>query len=415
MRNALKVAKWEFRRNIKNKSFLIGLFLTPIIFLAFMFFGSLFDDSAESDGETTRVFIHDQLGLYDTLAETVEQHQLNWEVHLTDLDEEAVREEVQYSEHTAYLFVDQRALEDSIIPVYTSESISPHFMSQVQVLEAPLKAWQMKQLGLSDEELALISAGIQFQETSADQLVEEGEKATELDDSLVDSILERAVSGIAAGIVLLSIVFSGMYIFQSASQEKKDKVAEIILSSITPGELMQGKIIGYFLLGMVQAVVFLGFALGIALWKLDANILQYLFVPELILFLLIAVLGYFLFAALFVGVGATMADVTTSGNFQGLVFMLPFLPFIFIGPIINDPSGLIAKIGSFIPFSSPGVLLLRLSLLEEWPWVEIIIALAILVISIVIMMKLAGKIFKTGILLYGKNATPKEIWKWIRA
>lgn len=415
MRNALKVAKWEFRRNIKNKSFLIGLFLTPVIFLSFMFFGSLFDDSAESADETTRVFIHDQLGLYDTLAETVEQHQLNWEVHLTDLDEEAVREEVQHSEHTAYLFVDQRALEDSIIPVYTSETISPHFMSQVQVLEAPLKAWQMKQLGLSDEELALISAGIQFQETSADQLVEEGEKATELDDSLVDSILERAVSGIAAGIVLLSIVFSGMYIFQSASQEKKDKVAEIILSSITPGELMQGKIIGYFLLGMVQAVVFLGFALGIALWKLDANILQYLFVPELILFLLIAVLGYFLFAALFVGVGATMADVTTSGNFQGLVFMLPFLPFIFIGPIINDPSGLIAKIGSFIPFSSPGVLLLRLSLLEEWPWVEIIIALAILVISIVIMMKLAGKIFKTGILLYGKNATPKEIWKWIRA
>lgn len=414
MRNALKVAKWEFRRNIKNKSFLIGLFLTPAIFLAFMFLGSLFDSSEEDDHATTQVFIHDQLGVYDMLVETAQTHQLDWEIHLTELDEGAAQEEVLEREHTAYLFIDQRLIEESRVPVYTSETISPYFMGQVQALEAPLKAWQMKQLGLSDEELALLSAGIHFEETQADQLGDEMGAGAE--GSIVDSILERAVSGIAAGIVLLSIIFSGMYIFQSASQEKKDKVAEIILSSISPGELMQGKIIGYFLLGMVQAVVFLGFAVGVALWKLgDVPILQYLFVPELVLFLLIAVLGYLLFAALFVGVGATMADVTTSGNFQGLVFMLPFLPFIFIGPVINDPSGMVAQIGSYIPFSAPGVLLLRLTILEEWPWVEIIISLAILVISIVIMMKLAGKIFKTGILLYGKNATPREIWKWIRA
>lgn len=412
MRNALKVAKWEFRRNIKNKSFLIGLFLTPAIFLAFMLLGSLFDGSEEAESETTQVFINDQLGVYELLAETVREHYLDWELHLTDLDEEAAQGEVEQSEHTAYLFVDQRLLEESTVPVYTSETINPYFLEQLRALEAPLKAWQMKQMGLSDEELALLSAGIQFQESRA------AGGAGEMEDEglLSGSLLERAVSGIAAGIVLLSIIFSGMYIFQSASQEKKDKVAEIILSSITPGELMQGKIIGYFWLGMVQAAVFLAFAIGVALWKLeDVPILQYLFVPELLLYLLIAILGYLLFAALFVGVGATMADVTTSGNFQGLVFMLPFLPFIFIGPVVNDPSGLIAQIGSYIPFSAPGVLLLRLTILEEWPWVEIIISLAILVISIVIMMKLAGKIFKTGILLYGKNATPKEIWKWLRA
>src|SRR5699024_6675364 len=218
-----------------------------------------------------------------------------------------------------------------------------------------------------------------------------------------------------AGIILLSIVFSGMYIFQSASQEKKDKIAEIILSSLTPGELMQGKIIGYFVLGMIQAAVLLVFAIPFAMWKMDINVFQYLFVPETALLVALAVMGYLLFSSIFIGIGATMADVSSAGQFQGMVLMLPFLPFIFIGPVVSDPNGLFAQIGFYIPFTSPGVLRLRLSILEEWPLSEILISLAILVISIWIFMKLAGKIFKIGILMYGKNATPREIWKWIRA
>src|SRR5690625_4316649 len=100
-------------------------------------------------------------------------------------------------------------------------------------------------------------------------------------------------------------------------------------------------------------------------------------------------MGYLLFTALFVGVGATMADVSSAGNFQGLVMMLPFLPFVFIGPVVSDPSGLFAKIGTYIPFSTPGVLLLRLSLLEEWPGIEIMIALVLLIASSWLCMKLA--------------------------
>lgn len=95
--------------------------------------------------------------------------------------------------------------------------------------------------------------------------------------------------------------------------------------------------------------------------------------------------------------------------------MLPFLPFVFIGPVLSNPDGLAAQIATYIPFSAPGVLLMRLTMLEEWPWLQIGISLAILVVSVWLFMKLAGKIFKTGILMYGKNATPQEIWKWIRA
>ncbi|HLS09638.1 ABC transporter permease [Lentibacillus sp.] len=415
MRNAMKVAKWEIKRNLKNKSFLIGMFLTPVLFLGFMFLGSLFGDS--DDDSATKVFVSDELGMFEDLKETVDASDLNWELGTTDINEENVGSELESNENTAYIFLDERALNDGTIPVYTSEEIGQGFMNQVQILSNPVKTLQMQQLGLTDEQLAAVSMNIEFEETTSEDLAaaDNGETA-ESSSFLGENPFERIIPGAFAAIILFSIVISGMYIFQSASNEKKDKIAEIILSSVTPGELMQGKVIGYFGLGMIQAVVFLAFAIPISIWKLDdIPILEYLLVPELILLVAIAKLGYFLFAALFVGVGATMADMSSAGNFQGMVMMLPFLPFIFIGPVISDPSGLFAQIGTYIPFTTPGVLLMRLTVMEEWPWVEIIIALVILVVSIWIFMKLAGKIFKTGILMYGKNATPAEIWKWIKA
>lgn len=409
MRNSMKVAKWEIKRNMKNKSFVIGMFITPLIFFIFMFIGGLIGDSEDDAVEDiTNVYINDQLGVFDSIQETADTHNLNWNVQQTDTDQSFIEKELKSSEDTAYIFLDQDVITQGNIPVYTSEDISFSFMEQVQLLEGPIKLWQAEKIGLSGDELAIVSAPISFSELAVDDLG----KAN--NEEVTEESLSQIVPGIFGGLILFSIVITGMYIFQSASLEKKDKIAEIILSSVTPGELMQGKIIGYFVLGLIQIVVILGFAIPIALWKLDVPFMDYLLVPESMLFIFIAILGYLLFASLFVGIGATMADMTSAGNFQGLVMMLPFSPFIFIGPVISDPSGLFAKIGTFFPFTAPGVLILRLSMLEEWPWVEIVIALVVLVASIWLSMKLAGKIFKVGILMYGKNATPKEIWKWLR-
>src|SRR5699024_5665022 len=225
--------------------------------------------------------------------------------------------------------------------------------------------------------------------------------------------LAQIVPGIFAGIILLSIIYTGMMTFQSASQERKDKMAEIILSSLTPTELMQGKIVGYFILGLIQVFVWIGLAIPIIIWKLDSSILTYLFTFETAVFLLFAVLGYLFYAALFVSLGATIEDVSASGNFQGMVFMLPFIPVVFIRSIIDDPNSTLVKAISYIPFTSPSVMIFRLTLLDNWIWWELVLAVVILLIRIYVFMKLAGRIFKVGIQKYGKNATVGDIWKWI--
>jgi len=411
MRNSMKVAKWEIKRNMKNKSFVIGLFLTPILILGFGFLGSLFGSDDESS-ETT-VFVNDQVDVFAMLTEAVDQYELDWDLHQTELSEGDIADELENNEDTAYIFLTSEALENGVIPVYTTDEIESGFSSQVQLLTGPLQQLRISQLDLTDEELAIISSNVVFEETSAEDYVAEQSGAEE--SISLDSPLEKLVPGLFAGIILFAIVVTGMMIFQSASQEKKDKIAEIILSSVTPGELMNGKIIGYFVLGLIQVVVLLIFVVPFAATKIDEPIIEYLFVPETLLLVFIAILGYLLFAAIFVGIGATMADMTTSGNFQGLVMMLPFLSFVLMAPVLSNPSGIVAQVASYVPFTSPGVLIMRLTALDEWPWVEIIIAIVVLVISILLFMKLAGKIFKVGILMYGKNATPGEIWKWIRS
>lgn len=406
MSNSLKVAKWEIKRNMKNKSFLISLFITPIIFLLFAFVPTWLE-KFEDKSEPVKVWVNDELQVFSELEKMVSSQNLDWKLEKTDKTEEAILDELKEAENAVYIPLTQKALSEGIVQIYESDEVDPSFMQQVQILGAFLQQLQFYQLNLSEEQIALITKGITFKEVSVSS-------SSETSDAEEEQSIEKIAPGIFAGIILFSIVVSGMMIFQSASQEKKEKVAEIILSSVTPEDLMKGKIIGYFVLGIVQVFVLLIFLIPLAIWKFEIPLIKYLLVPELLLYLLIAIAGYLLFAAIFVGIGATVSDLDSAGNFQGIVMMLPFLPLFIISPVISNPSGTIAQIATYFPLTSPAIMLVRLSILDEWPWIEIMISLVILALTIWLFMKLAGKIFKTGILLYGKNATPKEIWKWIR-
>lgn len=410
MRNSLKVAKWEIKRNMTNKSFVISLLSTPVIFLAFFFIPMLFNKSDKGNDENVTVYVYDELNIWNELQEAVDASGVsNWTLLQTEDVEVKMQEKLLEMEHSAFLVMTEEALAEGHIKMYVTDDLEDSFPYEAMIFEQPLRQLQMERVGLTDSQQAAILNQVSI--TAID--VADVEGTASQDASNEADPLRRIIPGVFAGIILFSIVMTGMMIFQSASQEKKEKVAEIILSSLTPSELMQGKIVGYFVLGITQVVVWLVIALPAMIWRFDFPLLQYLLVPEMFLLLFIAFAGYLLFAAIFVGIGATVEDMTSTSNFQGMVMMLPFLPGIFIAPILSDPSGLIAKIGSFIPITAPAVWLMRLSMLEEWPWIELSIAVVILLLSIWLFMKLAGKIFNIGIMMYGKNATPKEIWKWM--
>lgn len=408
MRNTMKVVRWEIKRNLKSKSFVIGLFLTPAIIALFMILPLLFN-SEDDEQDNLHLFIKDEVGVVETLEDQMDQYEwAQLTIEETDLSKDEALKRKPDDAEIAYIEVSSKAVENGRVPIYVNGEMDDPSKQQLSVLEEALQIIQIENLDLSAEEMDMIIQGITLEMTNVNDVVSDQNALTSSKESL-----ERIVPGIFAGIILLSIVYTGMMTFQSASQERKDKMAEIILSSLTPNELMQGKIFGYFVLGLIQVFVWMILISPLVIWKFEWSILTYLITPETFVLVIIAVLGYLLFATIFVALGATMEDVSASGNFQGMVFMLPFLPVILIGRILEDPSGIVAQVASYIPFTSPAVLIFRLTLLEEWPWIEIVISIVILLVSVWVFMKLAGKIFKIAIQKYGKNATPKEIWKWM--
>ena len=222
-------------------------------------------------------------------------------------------------------------------------------------------------------------------------------------------------------IIFFMVFMSGMTTMQSAISDKRDKMVEILLSSVSASSLMYGKIIGNFLAGLIQLTVYLIYALmfihflGIpGLGDIPVHqLLSFIVSPELPLFLLFALVGYLLFSSLYAGMGTTMEDMQSTGNFQGLIMMLPMLSAFVISPVIGNPEGLIALIGSYIPFTASVVMIVRMTLIDL-SLIEIIIPLVVLLASTLLMARLAGKIFRTGMLMYGKEAGPKEMWKWLR-
>ncbi len=399
----MKVAKWEYKKNMKNKSFIISLLITPLIFIIFSSLPS-FMDMFKSESDPVKVYIQDEMNMWESVEETLLSQGIKWDVQEAETDESGMKELIKNTENTAYISFNESLMEQGKLTVYTNEEIDKDFEKQVNVLVQPIRDLQIENLHLSQKEKDIINQGITINAVSLSNDVGE-EKGDPL---------KRLVPGVFAGIILFSIVMTGMMIFQSASNEKKEKVAEIVLSSVDSSELMQGKIIGYFALGITQVFTWILIVVPFFIWKNDFPILEYLLVPETLLLVFIAVLGYLLFAAIFAGIGATFEDMDQTSNFQGIVFLLPWLPAALFSPVISDPEGIIAQAGSYFPITAPAVLIMRLSVLESWPWIEISISIIILLISIWLFMKLAGKIFKIGILMYGKNASPKEILKWLK-
>lgn len=225
--------------------------------------------------------------------------------------------------------------------------------------------------------------------------------------------MHMIVSVVFTILIFFLIFTSGTMLMQSALQEKRDRMAEVVLSSIRPATLMQGKIVGHFLLGLIQLGFWLALGLPIAVYFLDFPVLEALKAVNLPVILVFGLGGYLLFSALFVSLGATMEDMQSASNSQGLVVMLPMLGFLFMGPVTTNPDGAIAVFASLFPFTSPSIMMLRSGLTTVPLW-QNLTAMALLLGTAFLTTLMATKIFRLGMLMYGKNATPREIIRWLR-
>ncbi|MGI6673147.1 MAG: ABC transporter permease [Limnochordia bacterium] len=394
MRNAWKIASWEVLRNLTNKQFIFGLIITPLIMALFIVV-PVFLERMNQPSEIT-YYVVDELGAADTLKELLPTH-----VVLVEAEPGSdLRELVLSKKGAGYFLLQESFVTTGQLELFYNDSNSQAVSSLRQALTALLQQLRLAGSGVSPEELALLTASAQVQQVP---LKEEAQPQT----------MHLVVSSVFTGLVYFLVFTSGTMLMQSAVQEKRDRMAEVVLSSISPRELMQGKIVGHFLLGLIQLGFWLALGLPFAVRFLEFPILEALRAVNLPVILAFGLGGYLLFSALFVGLGATMEDLQSAGNAQSIVIMLPMLAFLFLGPVISNPNGSIAVFASLFPLTSSAIMMLRSGFTAVPLWQQLLSA-ALLLITAFITMRASAKIFRVGMLMYGKNATPKEVWKWLR-
>lgn len=214
-------------------------------------------------------------------------------------------------------------------------------------------------------------------------------------------------------LMILAVFFSGSILLQSIIKEKTNRIVEIILSSIPAKALMFGKIIAYALLSIVQILIWV-LAGSLVILYFEPKTLESLYSTKTFLMLLYVFFAFLLVASLNAILGSSAKDAQSGSQATGLLVLIPVIPIYFATSIIQEPNGTISKVLSYIPFFTPTTMMLRLGVSAP-SGKEILLTIVILLVFSYLLILLSAKLFRIGMLMYGKNVNLRELIKWARS
>lgn len=212
-------------------------------------------------------------------------------------------------------------------------------------------------------------------------------------------------------LVWIAVFSGGQMLLTNTIEEKSSRVMEVLLSAVSPVQLMTGKICGQLMVGLIILVIYSGMGLLSLVWMARADLIR----PEQLVYLIIFFLiAYFLIASLMAAVGSAVSDLQEANALLGPVMMIVMLPMILMVPIMQNPKSMFAQVASFVPPINPFVMLLRVSSTDPPPFWQVGLSMLIGIAAAVVAVRIAAKIFRIGVLLYGKPPNFRTLIKWVR-
>jgi ABC-2 type transport system permease protein len=230
-------------------------------------------------------------------------------------------------------------------------------------------------------------------------------------------VLAKFLAPLFAAIALMVAIFtSSGYLMQAVVEEKENRTMEIMITSMSPEQMMAGKVIGLIAVGLTQILIWLVFGLlGLFYFRDSLEILSGVNfdLSNLWLALVVTIPALVMVASLMAAVGATVTEAREGQQVTGLITIPVMLPFILFAVILSNPNGPLAVAMSFFPLTAPMTLLLRAGFGEIPTW-QLVTSIAILILSAIGALWLAGRLFRVGMLRYGQRMRMREIFASLR-
>jgi ABC-type Na+ efflux pump permease subunit len=213
--------------------------------------------------------------------------------------------------------------------------------------------------------------------------------------------------------ILLFAVMSGApALLNTVIEEKMSRISEVLIGSLTPFELMMGKLIGAGAVSFLLALVYVVVGLMVARHYGYGDVIG---ASELAWFIAFLALSVLMYGSIFLSIGAACSDIKDAGAMMGPAMMLMMLPWMTWFAVLNAPDSPLSIGLSLLPTATPFLMLLRIALPPGPPMWQVVIGLVLTTATSVALAYAAGKIFRTGLLMQGKGATLAEMWRWVRA
>ncbi len=429
MRRIWIVAKNEFLKRVVSKWFVFTTLLGPIALV--LLFGTIGYMTVQSmEGVTKTIAVLDRTGrLGDAIA--MESDEQVTFVPMS-IPEDSARRAVLEERFGGYLVIPDSALRGvGEIMYYSMEGgLGSIFNRRLDnVVNRAVEDLRLADAQVSPEVLAILESDLGF---SSVKLTREGEEAGNAE-------LYAVVGFVMGFLIYIAMLVYGSVVMQGVIEEKLSRVVEVVVSSVRPFELLMGKVLGIGAMGLVQMVVWAGLMaagtfgagaiitffvspanLGLAADATDDQVLAAmdLQIPSIgpdvfVWFVLFFLVGYLLYASLFAAIGSA---VEQQQDAQGLMLpiMLPIiLSIIFMQGVVENPGSTLAVVLSLVPFTSPISMVVRVAVTEVPLW-ETALSFVLLFATFLGSVWLAARIYRVGILMYGKKASLKDLARWIR-
>ena len=402
MNKALIIVKHEFWQTVRNRSFIILTLALPVlVILGVGIYQGVQHWYHPGAPQEEKIGYVDHTGMFGNFTR---EPGVQFVLYT---DEETAKDALLAKDVKEYLEIPADYLSSGVITRYTtSREVAPSTKTTGQITDfliSNLLVGQVSPQVLERVETPVLLASVRLNEA--------GEIAS--NQNVVSSFVVPIVFAV---LFMISIFFSSGFLFQSVTEEKENRVMEILLSSVSSGQLLVGKVLGLGMAGLLQVAVWLvtvevfsRVASGIIPALSDLSIPVSLFGWGILYF----ILGYLMFAALYAGIGSISATAR-EGQGWSTIFVLPaILPYYFSYFIVSNPEGAVSRTLTFFPLTSPITSMIRLASGAISAW-QIALSLIILAGSVVLIMWLASKIFRVFLLMYGKRPALREIVRYIR-
>lgn len=432
------IIKREYKTRVQTKSFLLSTFLTPLLILGFMGFVIFM---TVSDNEAPKqVIVIDETGrmLYPLT-------QLNATRYLpikADQSIEQIRDLIMEDELDGYVLFDQTFLSEGTPATFVHNGSGgiTFFESLRSDVRDVTRQIRLKDNDVSDAVIAI------FEERPA----LENRRLNEAGVDEQSNAFLSSIGGILIGVFIFIGLFGyGAILMRSVIEEKTSRIVEIITSSVKPIELMLGKLLGVCLVALTQFSLWIATYAGVTIIAapvaqffinqrmrdfqnslnavdatgtaanmpsdIDLSFLEQFSIDPLFVlyFFVFFVLGFLMYSSIFAAIGAAVDSEQDSQQFMTPVMLPILLGYMLNFRIAEAPDSTFAIVASLFPLTSPINMVTRM-LVSNVPFWEVLLSILLLILSLIGMLLLAARIYRTGILMYGKKPTFKELYKWIR-